>query len=205
MDATDPTITYPVTADDVAAWLTAVVSTGAEPTGNTVTAAVSGLGKNQKLAMIASVPRFAGEKMFKYVQGVLRNTSIANAKANAYQFSGYTPTGDVWIYATRNVGGHRGAFAKYDNAAYTNCVSTLGWYSLSSPVEMFAESFTSKYAGGGVPASRGEGKDFNVFFTQLQNSPSIETQAGTAPGAMAAAPGAPAAAEVEPTSTIVPA
>lgn len=198
---TNPAATYPVTADAVAAWLTSIVSTGTEPTGNAVTLAAPTLSVPQKLAMIGALPRFAGEKMFKYVQAVLSSTSVRGAPDRAYQFTGYTPVGDVWIWASRN----GDSFSKYDNEAYTNCVPTLGWYSVSSPVEMFAEAFTSKYAGGRVPPSRGTGKDFEAFFTQLQNSPSIETAAGTTPGLVAGTPAGPAATETEPSSTIVPA
>jgi len=187
-----------VTAAAIGAWAAAVLSGGSEPSGNTVTA-VTGQTVRQKLDQLRADPNYASEKLMGYMHAVLNvaGNNPSGTPGRGYMFTGYTPSGtDVHIYCSRHFSG----FAKYEKGAYDACISTLGWYSLSSPVEMFAEAYTSKYAGGGVPAPRNS-KNWDTYFTQLENSPSIEEVAGAAP-ALATPAGAPAAGETAPPTNI---
>jgi hypothetical protein len=43
----------------------------------------------------------------------------------------------------------------------------ISWYALSSPVEMFAEMYTTRYSGGTLPAAT-SGGDPEAFFTELE-------------------------------------
>jgi hypothetical protein len=94
---------------------------------------------------------------------------------------GVTGPAKVTFFSTR--WGNR--WVQYDKTALNKARPALGWYSLSSPVEMFAEAFTSKYSGGGVPAANNS-KDWGAFFTSLEASPGVA--APTAGPAIRAAP-----------------
>ncbi|GEM_PF-3417295 len=109
---------------------------------------------------------------------ILEHGVAAVAKITFYS----TRWGDRWV--------------QYDKQAHDNCKSSLGWYSLSSPMEMFAEAFTANYSGGTVPVARGA-NSWTTYFSDLEKSPSVATAAGAAPGVLATPYGAPAAGSGE--------
>lgn len=188
--------THTVTAADVAAWMTACIQSGAEPGGNAVSNIVASF--QQKKAMITGSSRYSGQELTKYFAAV-SGGSVGGIPGGAFQYTGYTPAGAPLFFASR----WDNSFATFDRAAYDTCKSTMGWYSMASPVEMFAEAYTSKYAGGGLPASLGAGKDFGEFFRQLESSPSIETPSGATP-TLVGAPAAMATGEVPPPASVIP-
>jgi hypothetical protein len=76
----------------------------------------------------------------------------------------------------------------------------MGAYSLSSPREMFAEAFTKKYSGGGVPPALPTG-DWNEYWRALEASPGVACHTA----APSAAPVTPAGSgEIEPPKPTLP-
>jgi hypothetical protein len=61
----------------------------------------------------------------------------------------------------------------------------MGWYCVSSPVEMFAEMYTHKYSGGALPATV-NGKNPVTFFQEIEAS--TDTQFQTTGSAAGGAP-----------------
>jgi hypothetical protein len=151
----------PVTDDQVRDWLVGLLADGDERAGpiksGTQTLA-------QKVATIVG-SIWSTEPMAQYISKVVAEGPAAPKAVQdaAYEFPGFTPPDPVPIFSTRD--GNR--FMTYSKAAFTALQASTGWYSLSSHFEMFAEMYTRKYSGGGVPAAV-NGKDPAEFFTQLE-------------------------------------
>ncbi|HEX6839489.1 MAG TPA: hypothetical protein VF334_23090, partial [Polyangia bacterium] len=150
---------------DVANWLAGYIEGGAEPAGNAITALPGSAAA--KLAVLSS--KYGSEQLFKYFNAI---GGLAASKDNAYMFPGFTPSGgEVHIWCSR---ANPPGWTKYSTAAHTAMVSSHGWYSLASYKEMFAEMYTHKYSGGGVPAAV-NGKDPGAFFKSLDESKDSDT------------------------------
>ena len=123
-------------------WLLGIIHDTNEPPGNAVTAVPAAVAtKAQKMTRIAAV---AGrEDLVKYAQGCLTE----NDPDNAYVLGGFLPKKKrVHIRCTRD-----SDYQEYDRDAAKALRTRWGWYSLSSPREMFAEIYTKKYTSGPVP------------------------------------------------------
>jgi hypothetical protein len=165
---------------DVADWLAGYIETGDQPAGNAVTRLPGD--KALKLPILAA--RYGNEQLFKYFMAI---GGLTPKKDNAYMFPGFVPSGgEVHIWCTR---ANPVGWTKYSTAAYTALHASHGWYSLASQKEMFAEIYTHKYSGGGVPAAC-NGKDPAAFFKALEESKDSDTLTNLG----ASAPPAPAAA-----------
>jgi hypothetical protein len=150
---------------DVANWIAGYIETGDQPPGNAITALTGS--KAAKLAVLSS--KYGGEQLLKYFNAI---GGLTPNKDNAYMFPGFVPSGgEVHIWCSR---GNPVGWTKYSKAAYTAMVSSHGWYSLASYKEMFAELYTHKYSGGGVPAAV-NGKDPGAFFKSLDESKDSDT------------------------------
>ena len=104
-----------------------------------------------------------------------------------YILEGITPPDPVPFRCTRSTA----PYMSYSKAAFDALKSTYGWYSLSSPKEMFAEMYTMKYSAGlSLPASAG-GVDPVSWFAQLEQVPDAVFGAAAAEpgGLMGADPG----------------
>ena len=204
LDVGTPPTRVNVPAADVAAWAVSLLKTGAEPgAGNKLVddPAFSGMATDDKMRLLLA-SRVAGQQMLKYLRAV-RNVAgdFTSVPSNAYQFTGYTHPGDVYIYSSRWNDG----FAKYSKRAYSALHESHGWYCLSSPAEMFAEIYTKHYSGGATPRAL-NGVDWGTWFTQLEAAGPSTTPTG--PGAqatdpVAGTPTAPVAGETAPSSAII--
>jgi hypothetical protein len=164
-------------ADDVRDWLKGLVSGGAQPAGNPITDAEGTLA--QKLTEVNAV--FGGQELTKYVMALYRrNNNPAAWNDGGYQFPGFTFSGDPVAYMKR--WGNR--WARYSQAAYNALQPALGWYSLASPQEMWAELYTHKYSRGTLPPAV-NGKDPAEFFRKLDASTDSSV---VAPGAASPVP-----------------
>lgn len=105
---------------------------------------------------------WSGQRLVQYLRAIGANSG-ADLRNNGYQFPGFTPGTIVHIYAERVYDG----FATYHKSAYDKLLSTTGWYSLSSPVEMFAEMYTRRYESGATPPQN-NGKHPATFFAELE-------------------------------------
>ncbi|MCB9727277.1 MAG: hypothetical protein H6744_00520 [Deltaproteobacteria bacterium] len=172
-------------------WLTGAISGGAEPSGNAITALAGTF--DQKLAAIRLA--WASQELTKYFGAVYGRVGLAGFKDGGYQFPGYTPGGaKVHLWASRM---NPAGFTTYDKTAFDACVGRIGWYALSSPVEMFAEMYTQKYSSGALPPAV-NGKDPSTFFPLLESSTDAsvvptDEASGRAPSHTPATPVAPAA------------
>ena len=146
-----------VTDTDVRDWCIGVISSGAEPSN--ALGSAPGTFAQKKAALAGSI--WSGERMVAYL-GSIPAGSAGGVPGNAYMFPGFAPTSPVQIFSTR----WGGQFAKYSTEAY-NALTGISWYAMSSPVEMFAEMYTARYGGGGVPVAT-SGGDPNAFFTELE-------------------------------------
>jgi hypothetical protein len=174
-----------VTAQAAADWLAGLIEGGAEPAGNAVTTLTAG---NVPAKIGAIEVAWSGQPLTNYVKAITNNGGNLSVKDSAYQFTGFTPPGpNVIIWASRfNPAG----WTKYSKAAYDACVPKMGFYCVSSPVEMFAEMYTHKFSGGALPAAV-NGKNPTSFFTELENSSDTQFQT-TGAAAGEAAPMNPA-------------
>ncbi len=174
-----------VAPEAAADWLAGLIEGGAEPAGNAVTTLTAG---NVPAKLAAIEVAWAGQPLTAYVRAITNSGGNLAVKNSAYQFTGFTPPGpNVIIWASRfNPAG----WAKYSKAAYDACVPKMGFYSVSSPVEMFAEMYTHKFSGGALPAAV-NGKNPTSFFTELENSSDTQFQT-TGAAAGEAAPMNPA-------------
>lgn len=169
-------------ATDVRDWLKALVSSGTQPAGNPITDAEGTLA--QKLTEINAV--FGDQELTKYVMALYRrNNNPAAWNDGGYQFPGFTFSGDPVPFMKR--WGNR--WARYSAAAYNALQPSLGWYSLASPQEMWAELYTHKYSRGTLPPAV-NGKDPADFFRKLDASTDSSV---VAPGSASPVP-APGAA-----------
>lgn len=193
-----------VPAADIAAWAVSLLKSGTEPgAGNKLIddPAFAGMSADDKLALLLP-SRVGRQHMLRYLKAVRDVSSdFAGVPGNGYQFTGYTPPGDVYIYSSRWNSG----FAKYSKAAYNALHKSHGWYCLSSPAEMFAEIYTKHYSGGLTPTTL-KGVDWGAWFRQLEAAGPATTPTG--PGAQATdptagAPTAPVATETAPSSAII--
>jgi hypothetical protein len=148
-----------VTATDseVRDWCIGVISSGTEP-ANALGSAPGNFAQ-KKAALAGSI--WSGERMVAYLASIPAG-GAGGVPGSAYMFPGFAPTSPVQIFSTR----WGNQFAKYSTEAY-NALTGISWYALSSPVEMFAEMYTARYGGGGVPAAT-SGGDPNAFFTELE-------------------------------------
>jgi hypothetical protein len=180
-----PPVTVSVPAADVASWAINILQGGAEPSAGNILVtdpAFAGQLVSAKVTAL-NATTFKNQALMKYLTAVLSGGEAAGAPDNGYQFTGYTPTGDVHMYASR----FDGSFAKYSKGAYDALIKTHGWYSLSSPAEMFAEIYTKRYSGKPTPGAL-NGVDWTAFFTQLEAAGPASTPTG--PGAQATDPNA---------------
>jgi len=176
---------HEVEAADVKAWTAGLVETGAEVSGNAITLLTGSI--PDKLAAITAQ---YSEPLVHYVNTVTSNGSNLNCKDSAYQFPGVTTPNEVIFWASRfNPAG----WVKVSKTAHDACVGLMGWYSCSSPIEMFAEMYTQKYSGGGLPPAV-NGKTPETFFTALEASDDTQFKvSGEAEGPLPMNPPAPAA------------
>ncbi len=181
-----------VTAAAASDWLAGLIETGGEPPGNAVTNMAGSV--PAKLGAIDVA--WAGQPLTGYIRAITNNGGNLAVKDSAYQFPGFTPPGpDVVIWSSRY---NPSGWTKYAKAAWSACVPKMGWYSVSSPVEMFAEMYTHKYSGGALPDAV-NGKTPTTFFAELEASTDTQFQTtGAATGG--AAPTNPAPAR--PTNTL---
>lgn len=194
---------HEVESDDIAAYLIGCIENEAEPAGNAVTALAATVA--QKVAAITAV--LGTEGLVKYFNGVFSVTgnSLGGMKNSGYMYPGYTPAGDPIIYASRM---NPAGWWKFSKAAHDALRDNLGWYSMSSHREMFAEIYTHRYSGGAFPAAV-NGKDPQAFFRSLEAStdsmvvPS-EAAAGQAMASTAPATPAPTATPAEPEAPPTP-
>ncbi len=170
-----------VTDAQVQAWLVGILATKSEVAGPVKNGADA---LRDKLATITG-SIWGSQELVKYLNAVGGGNSPTSIQDSAYQFTGYTPGTPVHIYSTR----FDDQFATYSKAAYTALHTSTGWYSLSSPPETFAEVYTRKYSGAGVPAEV-NGKNWTTFFDELELQedpmfgappPTARTPAGIAP------------------------
>ncbi len=159
-----------VTDTEVRDWLVGLLATQSE---------VAGPIKNGTKDLRAKIGVIAGsiwgtQRLTNFLTKVPGRTPTA-IQDSAYMFPGFTPSEPVYTYLTRGSG-----FTQYSKAAHDALHATTGWYSLSSHKEMFAEVYTRKYSGGGLPPAV-NGKDPAVFFTELerQSDPMFGAPAGT--------------------------
>lgn len=163
-----------VSATAAADWLAGLIEGGAEPAGNAVTLLAGAVSAKINAIEVA----WAGQPLTAYIKSITNNGGNLAVKDSAYEFRGFTPPGaDVIIWSSRFT---PQGWTKYSKTAYDACVSKMGWYCVSSPVEMFAEMYTHKYSGGTLPAAS-NGKTPTSFFTEIENS--TDTQFRTTGGA----------------------
>jgi hypothetical protein len=148
-----------VTDADVQAWLVGILATKAQVAGPIRTGTKT---LRQKLAVISG-SLWGTQTLVAYLNAIGGGNDPARIADGAYQFTGFTPGTPVHIYATR----FGDQFATYSKAAFDALHTSTGWYSLSSPAETFAEVYTRKYSGAGVPTAV-NGKDWTTFFTELE-------------------------------------
>lgn len=187
--------------DEIGKYLTNIVRTGAQPGAS---AAAGDAGR-----VLTELP---GMTMQDRVDSILlsaagtedlplyTDTVMNNGRAlpgGAYEYHDFAPTGSkahIWC----NV---EGGFRKYDKTTKTNIVPLMGWYSMCSHSEMFAEIYTQYYstAAHAAPAAQNS-VDWSAWFTSLEASPDAQLQGGVAPAVTgvggaprpgAAAPAAP--------------
>lgn len=206
-----PPVTVSVPAADVASWAINILQGGAEPAAGNVlvtNAAFAGQQVSDKVTAL-NATTLKNQKLMKYLTAVLSGGQAAGAPDNGYQFTGFTPSGAVHIFASR----FGSSFATYSKAAYDQLIKTHGWYSLSSPAEMFAEIYTKRYSGKPTPGAL-NGVDWAAFFTRLEaagpsstpTGPGVQAtdpNASTAPTGQTAGTGA-VASESTPPPTIIP-
>jgi hypothetical protein len=168
-----------VSAAAAADWLAGLIEGGAEPAGNAVTLLAGTVAEKMGAIDVA----WSGQPLTGYVKAITGNGGSLSVKDSAYQFPGFTPPGpDVIIWSSRfNPQG----WTKYSKGAWDACVPKMGWYCVSSPVEMFAEMYTHKYSGGALPATV-NGKNPVTFFQEIEAS--TDTQFQTTGSAAGGAP-----------------
>ena len=150
---------------DVADWLAGYIETGDQPPGNAITALKGS--KEAKLAALSS--KYGSEQLFKYFTAI---GGLTPNKDNAYMFPGFVPSSDeVHIWCSR---GTPAVGPSIRRARTRRWCPSHGWYSFASYKEMFAEMYTRKYSGGGVPAAA-NGKDPGAFFKSLDESKDSDT------------------------------
>lgn len=152
-----------VTDDQVRAWLIGLLANGTQAAGPIRSGTKS---IPQKIATISGSTLWGSQLLTKYLAAIVSEgaASPAQIRDSAYMFPGFTPpAGRMHIFGTRT----NNRFVSYSTAAFDKVQPGTGWYAMSSPPEMFAEIYTRKYSGGGVPVAV-NGKDWSVFFTQLE-------------------------------------
>jgi len=163
-----------ISASAAADWLAGLVEGGAEPAGNALTLLTGAVSAKLDAIEVA----WSGQPLTGYIKSITNNGGNLSVKDSAYEFRGFTPPGaDVIIWSSRFT---PNGWTKYSKTAYDACVPKMGWYSVSSPVEMFAEMYTHKYSGGSLPAAS-NGKTPTSFFAEIENS--TDTQFKTTGGA----------------------
>ncbi len=164
-----------VTDTEVRDWMVGIIATKSE---------VAGPIKNGTKSLRAKLGVIAGsiwgpQRLTSFMTKVPGQSPTA-IQDNAYMFPGFMPASPVVTYLTRGSG-----FMSYSKAAHDALHATTGWYSLSSHKEMFAEVYTRKYSGGGLPPAV-NGKDPAVFFTDLERQ--SDPMFGAPPGTVAPTP-----------------
>jgi hypothetical protein len=187
--------------DEIGKYLTNVVQTGAQPgasaaagdAGRVVTE-LPGMTMQDRVSAIL-LSSAGGEDLPLYTDTIMNNGRAM--PGGAYEYHDFAPTGSkahIWC----NV---EGGFRKYDKSTKTNIVPLMGWYSMCSHSEMFAEIYTQYYstAAHAAPAAQNS-VDWSAWFTSLEASPDAQLQGGVPPAVTgvggaprpgAAAPAAP--------------
>ncbi len=146
-----------LTNQDVHDWCIGIMANGKQP-NNAIGNAAGDL--QQKLTAIHG-SLWSAVKLVNYMRAI-GATGETRMRENAYQYTGFTPTDPVEIFATR----WDNDFVHYDKVAHDNFMG-ISWYALSSPYEMFAEMYTACYAQKVLPAAR-PGWDPRAFFDELE-------------------------------------
>jgi hypothetical protein len=147
-----------LTNDDVKKWCVNLLDDGKEEQNAIGKAA--GTVQDKLAAINGSL--WSAVKMVDYLIAVGSTTPV-DLRDRAFKFPGFTPSDPVRIYSTR----WKDGFAKYSKSVWSGLMG-ISWYALSSPLEMFAELYTAKYAQRPLPPAA-NGKDPAAFFTELEN------------------------------------
>jgi hypothetical protein len=167
--------TAPVVVTDVQVrdYLVKILSTNAQDTTNPIGANPATI-RDKTAVLAASI--WGAVPLVQYMNAVAHADPApppgaapakpADIRDGAYMFPGWVPTtGPIRIYSTR----YKDGFASYSLAAYVALRGLTGWYSLSSPAEMFAEMYTHRYARLG-PLPSANGKNPDAFFDALEKT-----------------------------------
>jgi len=184
-DGAGGTMDQAISADHVFDYLQTVLYTYATPgAGNDVRDHTTGWADAWR--RINRTRAFKNTTMMKYMRAI---GGRSFSRGNAFKFPGFTPPDPVHIFSTR--WNNRGA--TYTKAAFDALRRPVGWYSLSSPWETFAEIYAKHYSGQATPDAY-----WAAWFAELDQSPAANAPpgAGNHPGGPAA--GGAVAGEVEP-------
>ena len=185
------------TAESVGNWMTEMIAIQTEPAGNAITNIPGSV--RQKLNIVQS--EWGAQKLTTYFNGIYSAAgSLGGVQNGGYKFPDHTPNEPVHCYLTRET---PAGFHTFSKAAYDTLRPTLGWYSMGSHKETFAEMFCQKYSGGNLPVTVNS-KDPADFFSKLEQSsessivPNPPTATTPSGGDSAGTPGGPTPEAVGP-------